>query len=231
MSQGDLFLDGRTEEKQGLNYLGNTHGGLLNIGRYWYIFYHRQTNRHSYSRQACAERLERTPDGGFKQAEVTSCGLNGGPLRGKGRYEARIACNLWSKDGVNRYDGKHSRKRLFSQPYFTQSGKDREGDGDQYIANLRDGAVAGFKYFACKDICEICVELRGHAQGFFLVSATPDFEVSTACIPVELNAPEFQELRAACSLPNQVNPVYFKFQGTGSVDFRAFCFMCAPVSA
>ena len=58
----------------------------------------------SYSRQACAEKLVRNPDSSFQQAEVTSCGLNGGPLKGEGRYEARIACNLWSRDGVGRYD-------------------------------------------------------------------------------------------------------------------------------
>lgn len=91
---GDLYLDGNEDENHARNYLGNTHGGLLNIGDDWYIFYHRQTNRSSYARQACAEKLERTPDGGFRQAELTSCGLNGGPLNGKGRYEARIACNL-----------------------------------------------------------------------------------------------------------------------------------------
>ena len=72
VSQGDLFLDGNEDEAKALNYLGNTHGGLLNIREQWYIFYHRQTNRHSYSRQACAEKLERTPDGGFRQAECWS---------------------------------------------------------------------------------------------------------------------------------------------------------------
>lgn len=99
VDQGDLFLNGNEEESKALNYLGNTHGGMLNIGEAWYIFYHRQTNQHSYSRQACAERLEHPAPGVFKQAEVTSCGLNGGPLSGTGRYEARIACNLWSKNG------------------------------------------------------------------------------------------------------------------------------------
>lgn len=147
VSQGDLFLDGNEDERKGLNYLGNTHGGLLNIGEDWYIFYHRQTNRHSYSRQACAEKLVRSPDGSFRQAEVTSCGLNGGPLRGIGRYPAYIACNLWSRDGVGRYDCPSPRRAFAAHPYFTQTGKDREGNGDQYIANMRDGAVAGFKYF------------------------------------------------------------------------------------
>ena len=68
VDQGDLFLNGNTDESRALNYLGNTHGGMLNIGSDWYIFYHRQTNQHSYSRQACAEKLVRTADGRFLQA-------------------------------------------------------------------------------------------------------------------------------------------------------------------
>ena len=75
---GDLYMeDGTSDETRGTNYLGNTHGGMAELNGQWYIFYHRQTNQHSYSRQACAEPLKRTPDGGFQQAEVTSCGLNG----------------------------------------------------------------------------------------------------------------------------------------------------------
>ena len=73
---------------------------MLQIEDQWYIFYHRQTNRSSYARQACAEKLERRNDGGFQQAEITSCGLNQGALKGIGFYEARIACNLWSINGT-----------------------------------------------------------------------------------------------------------------------------------
>ena len=184
MSLGDLFLDGRVEEKAGVNYLGNTHGGMLNIGDDWYIFYHRQTNRHSYSRQACAEKLVRTRDGRFLQAEVTSCGLNGGPLAGRGRYEARIACNLWSKDGVGRYDGSNPRRRLKDHPYFTQTGADREGNGDQYIANMRDGAVAGFKYFQMGEACRLELEVSGSGGGVMQVSEPAAFRTVDASIPV-----------------------------------------------
>lgn len=221
VSQGDLFLDGRTEEKNGLNYLGNTHGGLLNIGEDWYVFYHRQTNRHSYSRQACAEKLEQNPDGSFRQAEVTSCGLNDGPLKGEGRYEARIACNLWSKDGVGRYDGPSPRRRLRDHPYFTQTGGDREGDGDQYIANLRPGAIAGFKYFAFKGLRSISAEVGGRGRGELLVSDTPDFRQIVACIPVD-PANSRQTADVTCTIPDGVRALYFRFEGTGSVDFYAF---------
>ena len=221
VSQGDLFMDGRTEEKGGLNYLGNTHGGMLKVGDQWYIFYHRQTNRHSYSRQACAEKLVRNPDGSFQQAEVTSCGLNGGPLKGEGRYEARIACNLWSRDGVGRYDGKSPKKRLEAHPYFTQTGRDREKDGDQYIANMRDGAVAGFKYFEITDADQLGLNLRGTASGVMQVSEKPDFSILNAEVKIELHDTAVW-YEGALSIQPGEKALYFRFQGTGAVDFIGF---------
>ena len=84
---GDLYMeDGTSDEARGTNYLGNTHGGMAELNGQWYIFYHRQTNQHSYSRQACAEPLKRTSDGGFQQAEVTSWGLNGRYRRIRSAY-------------------------------------------------------------------------------------------------------------------------------------------------
>ena len=220
VDQGDMFLDGNEDESKALNYLGNTHGGMLKIGDQWYIFYHRQTNRHSYSRQACAEKLVRNPDGSFQQAEVTSCGLNDGPLKGEGRYEARIACNLWSKDGVGRYDGSSPRKRLEAHPYFTQTGKDREDNGDQYIANMRDGAVAGFKYFQMDGPKTVLVELRGTASGSMKVSDSPDF-ANGAVIPVSLNNSTVT-VGGTLDVGAGRKALYFQFCGTGAVDFIAF---------
>lgn len=42
----------------------------------------------------CADELTMNPDGTFSQAEITSCGLNGGPLPAKHTYPAAIACCL-----------------------------------------------------------------------------------------------------------------------------------------
>lgn len=96
VSNSDIGANGNREA---LNYRGNTHGSVAQVNGKWYVFYHRQTNRHFFSRQACAEEI-RFDGERFYQAEVTSCGLNGGPLKDEGTYEARIACHLYSKYGT-----------------------------------------------------------------------------------------------------------------------------------
>lgn len=218
VDQGDLYLNGNTDEAHAMNYLGNTHGGMVQLNGDWYIFYHRQTNRHSYSRQACAERLVRTPDGGFRQAEVTSCGLNSGPLQGKGEYPARIACCLWGKEGTVRYDRKFDRDR---HPYFTQDKKDGDHSARQYIANMQDGSVAGFRYFDMKDAQYVRITLGGNASGTMEVSASPDFSVIAACVPVKTEGQETQ-VCAQLSIPDGVQPLWFRFTGEGRLNFYSF---------
>lgn len=222
VSIGDIFINGITDEKQALNYLGNTHGSIIEVKGQWYVFYHRQTNRHSYSRQACAELLERKIDGGFKQAEITSCGLNGGALKGTGRYEARIACNLRSKKGVGRYDAHFAKLLYYDHPYFTQDGEDREDNPNQYIANMRDGAVAGFKYFDIKHLEKIAIEVRGKCKGKMAISTTPDFLNVICKIPVSLNGYGAKRCENKCKVSEGKQGLYFKFTGKGTLDFIAF---------
>lgn len=223
VSIGDMFLNGKWVEKKGTNYLGNTHGGLLNIKDDWYIFYHRHTNRHSYSRQACAERLHITEDKTFKQAEVTSCGLNNGPLCGVGRYEARIACNLWSKRGVARYDSRNLFIKLRRHPYFTQTGKDRMDNPDQYIANMRDGAVCGFKYFDFKELSKIEIEISGKFKGKMIVSTDPNFNgLNNATFKFENISGKKINITADIKVLEGVYPLYFKCEGKGSLNFHSF---------
>ena len=219
---GDLGIDGNENENNARNYLGNTHGGMAFLNGSWYIFYHRQTNQNSYARQACAEKLERNSDGSFRQAELTSCGLNQGPLVGMGRYSARIACNLWSGKGTGRYDGKSPKKRLKHHPYFTQTGTDREKDGDQYIANMQNGAVAGFKYFDMQGADTILIEIRGTAEGKMQVSDTSDF--SHLCCEADISAMknEHRVLSAKLNIEKGKRALYFRFEGKGVIDFLSF---------
>ncbi len=215
---GDLFLHGNEDETKAANYLGNTHGGMVELNGQWYIFYHRHTNRHSYSRQACAQPLIRTPDGGFQQAEITSCGLNGEPLQGRGRFEARIACNLWSREGTARYDRRFPKKR---HPYLTQNGKDESPDAVQYITNMRDGSVAGFKYFLIEKLERICVTYAGCCDGVMQISAFAHFERIAAQIKVKTQGLSMNAF-SAIQFDDGVTALYFRYLGKGALDFYSF---------
>ena len=207
--------------KTPLNYTGNTHGGMVELNGQWYIFYHRQTNRVKCARQGCAEPITILPDGSIPQVEVTSCGLNGGPLASKGTYEARIACNLSGKDGVCKSDDAKKLDKKGLLPYFTQSGEDREKNGDQYIANLRDGAWCGFKYFAFDGSeTKLTVTVRGTGEGA-LCFGTDREHLNAAKVHVS-PAADWTSFDAPISLPKGVHALYVSFSGSGALDFYNF---------
>ncbi len=212
VSNGDVGIEGR-QCRQAVNYMGNNHGGLVRIGGQWYIFYHRHTNRSSYSRQACAERIEMNKDGLFLQAEMTSCGLNNAPLRGEGYYPAYIACRLYSKDGAC-----FSEAAGEDAPFFTQRGKDRESGEEQFIANLQDGSVAGFKYFDLRKTREIGILVRGNAEGKMTVT---DGKTVLACADVFVSGQE-KEFSVPLAGTGEKIPLYFCFTGKGAADLIGF---------
>lgn len=226
VSIGDIGYQGRSA-KDAVNYTGNTHGGMVQVNGQWYIFYHRQTNKQKCARQGCAEPVTILPDGRIPQVEITSCGLNDGPLAGRGTYEARIACHLTSAQGTFAYLKTHEKDKKNLHPYFTQSGEDREENPDQYIANMRDGSTAGFKYFRFDGpdvLKEISVSIRGTGSGNMEVRT--DLNVAPiAEIPI---MPSSDWKECAAPVTGKVTgdfPLYFTYRGSGAADFMSLTFI------
>ena len=227
VDMGDVFLNGRTA-KDAVNCLGNTHGGIECIDGQWYVFYHRQTNRTDFSRQGCAEKIYIQSDGSIPQAEVTSCGLNPGPLRGKGNYPARIACHV-TRHGHNVWSTLSSMGEEY--PYFTQDLKDMDFSDKaqeqenrlpvQYVHNIKDGSVIGYKYFDFYETTRITVKVRGSACGRFEISTQPSGR-PLGKIDIKINSPEWQELTGEAAIPKGVYGLYFNFHGSGSIDLVTF---------
>lgn len=216
VSNGDIGLNG---VQDAVNYTGNTHGGLAEVNGQWYVFYHRHTNRHRQSRQGCAEEIEILSDGSIPQVEMTSCGLNGGPLAARGTHMAYTACNLSAAVGT--YGYQQNKPEPDGHPYFIQSGADREQDGDQYIANLRDGAWTGFKYFAFDgDETVLQVRTRGTADGVLTVSTRRG---GLALAEIEIRpSEEWTAFSAPLKAESGKAALYFRFGGQGAVDFLSF---------
>jgi hypothetical protein len=103
-------------------------------------------------------------------------------------------------------------------PKITQDGK----DGDEeigYIANMRDGAVAGFKYFDCKGVSSLTVKVRG-GQGSFEVMTAWDGE-PLGSIEIK-SSNEWKSYSAPLSIPDGVQALYFKYLGTGRASLASF---------
>jgi hypothetical protein len=202
-------------------YGGNNHGSIVQIGDNWYIFYHRHTNGTNYSRQACAERIKVLEDGSIPQVELTSCGLNGGPLVGKGEYATYIACNLFT-DKPNQYTGGMGGNGFWldsKHPRIMQDGR----DGDEeigYVFNLTESATMGFKYFEFKNSRLTSIKVRGYARGFFEVKTKWDGEV-LGTIPVGHNA-EWWVVDCDIPLPDGVHALYFTYRGPGFCGMASF---------
>lgn len=213
VSNADIGANGNTEA---LNYRGNTHGSVAFVNGKWYVFYHRQTNRHFFSRQACAEEIYFDGEA-FHQAEVTSCGLNGGPLKDEGTYEARIACHLYSKNGTTESLAEQQDE---NHPAFTQDGPDRESDPNQYINNMCDGATAGYRYFMFEKAAKIAVSTRGTGTGKLVVK---DERFGKVVATIQVQPSENWEcFEAPIAIETGKHPLYFTYEGEGAIDFMSF---------
>ncbi|MGT2711892.1 family 43 glycosylhydrolase [Streptococcus oriscaviae] len=216
ISNCDYGLSGSVKYK---NYAGNTHGSIVCVNDQWYVFYHRQTNGHTYSRQACAEKLERTKSGHFLQAELTSCGLNDGVLSGNGIYNCSIACHLWSKEGAIYYHAEKDYKKG-NHPYFTQKEEDGSTVETQYIANIQDETVVGYKYFDLSKTKEIGIKLDGNGEGKIVLSYDEEFGQEAILGEIEVVATD-EKLWFTSVLHTSGSvhsALYLKYMGSGDVN-------------
>ena len=221
ISNIDVGFEGNTEPK---NHGGNDHGGMVKIGEQWYIFYHRPTNQTMYSRQGSAEPITIAADGSIKQVEMTSCGLNGGPLLGEGTYTSGIVCNIFSKNSkdVNLADMRESIEMEKMMPYLTQDGEDRECEPGTYVTNISDGSTLGFKYFQIEKLDKISITTRGEMRGRVFVHVDRDAQpVAVICIEPSKEWTSFET--DECSLDaNEKCPLYFRFDIEGMGSMKEF---------
>ena len=225
ISNIDKGISSYKNADQPMGYRDNNHGGFACINGHYYQFYHRHTNNYSFSRQACLEPIEISADGSIPQVEMTSCGPNGGPLPGKGYYPAYIACNVYRPETIAVGGGYPGVKKNPGNPYITQEGK----DGDQlpgYVENLMDGALVGFKYFACENTwisripirgrfpengcLEIALSPYGPAVGRIKVGDTYTFRDQWAWYETDIPIPDGKQA------------IYFRMKGPGRISLGGF---------
>lgn len=220
VSNTDIGIDTYKQADVPAMYGANNHGSIIEINGEWYVFYHRHTNGTWFSRQGCAEKLIVREDGLFDQVEITSCGLNGAPLKGEGYYPSYIACHMYT-DVPAVYVG-DSDKPEFTNGSFPKIVK--EGwDGDQnegYVTNLRDNYTCGYKYFDLSKTTGITITTRGYAYGSMEISTEFQGKV-VKTIPLHYSN-LWTDYEVELELPEGANALYFTYRGDGSASFKGF---------
>lgn len=217
VSNGDIGLNGRTTA---VNMTGNNHGGLVEINGQWYIFYHRQTHATESSRQGCAEKITILPDGSIPQVEITSCGLNDGPLVGKGAYSAAYVCHLTGGQQLGKMIFGQDRKSV--QPYIYEEREDLH-----YIANVTDGTVFGWKYFSFEELNRVTLTVRGKAAGKLEIY---DCDPESGALPIgstgfSTEGDGWAELPVELAAPlNGTHPLYVRCCAEGRLEVLQVCF-------
>ena len=206
VSNGDIGLNGRKTEDR-LNITGTTHGGIECINGQWYVFYHRLTHKSDYSRQGCAEPIFFDEQGNIAQVEMTSCGLNNGPLKGSGIYPSVICCNLTN----GHMPHSSNKKQTMCIPYIGS------GEGRQYIRDISDHTLIGYKYFAFDHLKQITLIIKGTGNGILTAYGSLDGHPvgSTAVHPSE----DWVETVIEITEMTGIKPLYLCYQGEGMIDF------------
>jgi len=211
VSNSDINISSYKPADMPAAYGANNHGSFELINGQYYIFYHRHTNGNWFSRQGCAEKLTLQADGSFPQVEITSCGLNGGPLQAKGEYPAYIACNIFNAKKSSIYVGPEQAK-------ITQDGRD--GDEDLgYIVGITDSTTIGFKYFDFKNVKKLSLIVRGYMHGGFEVRSQLEGPLLGF---IKCESANFWEARSAeIDFPDGPAALYLTWTGGGNAQLKS----------
>ena len=216
-------------EEKGENQIqimwGNNHGGIEQIDGQWYVFYHRPTNKTQFSRQGCAEKLTILENGKIVQAEMTSQGLNGKPLEANGAFPASIACILHGKE-----EPEIARITSNDQPYVTQDREDVSPEEvkqlgtapRQFLTEIKDESVIGYKYFHFKNLQKVSVKIRGYATGILFVKIKEKEKL--LCKISVMPSEDWTIYSAHAFCEEETGTLEFTYEGSGKLDMLEISF-------
>lgn len=134
---------------------GNTHGGICEIDGQWWVFYHRQTGKNEYSRQAMVApiniEIEEGPGGKvfISEGEYNSEGFTTQGLNPFDKTPAGLACYHVGPQEV--YTDGYLETRPYIKPtYFdpmSTQGPFNQKEPFCPVTNITSGSVIGYKYF------------------------------------------------------------------------------------
>lgn len=164
LTYGGTIIDGRGRETNeagqpiaSATVTGNTHGSICEVNGQWYVFYHRQTGKNEYARQAMVAPINLSVEEGvggkvyISEGEYTSEGFALEGLDPTERHSAGIACwHTGPKVAIHGWP----EKQLFGSYVAPSYGTEDRFEAPYALRNNTnavvyntDGSIVGYKYF------------------------------------------------------------------------------------
>jgi len=201
---------------------GNNHGSVMNVNGTWYVFYHRQTGRDEYARQAMLEPID------------VCLGRDGKLYLGRITYkdgEPVAACPVEMTSQDPQVNGLDARKwistgyacHLTGGAYICPVYEKRD-DISAPVAGITDGVTAGYRYLQFGNNAPGTVTLRMTADGPVRVSVRLDAwdGRQIASFTAEKGRTEYTSPVAPGILGRHA--VYFRFDAPDGAKAEMDCF-------
>lgn len=161
---GGTIIDARGRERDeagnpiaSATVTGNTHGGIVEVNGQWYLFYHRQSGKNEFARQAMVApievKVEEGPGGKvfISEGEYTSEGFSLEGLDPTERHSAGLACwHTGPKVAVHGWPEKQLYGSYVAPSYGTDDRFDAPyalHNNTNWVVYNTDGSIVGYKYF------------------------------------------------------------------------------------
>jgi len=162
---------------------GNIHGGLVQIGKKWFVTYHRMTNNTIFSRRTCVEPISISAGGSIPEVRMTSSGFSDS-LNPRVSTPADTACILTGGAFITEFDpstraivGIKSGSQVGYRDFYF--GNSKRSEAKSLTLEFRPGGAGG--------TVEVWFEPRGKAQqlaGSSQISAGRSVLWREATVPV-----------------------------------------------
>ncbi len=204
---------------------GNNHGSVMEVNGQWYVFYHRQTGRDEYSRQAMLEPVDTAQgkdgrvwigkidyrDGepvSCRPVEMTSQGPQVNGIDARQWISAGYACHLHG-----------GRETAWIAPVY-----DRREDVSAPVENITDGTAVGFRYLQFGPNTPKTVTLKMAAEEETTVSVRLDARGGKEIARIETSGGEKELSVPLTGSAVGKHAVYFVFSTKGKARMDCFTF-------
>ena len=147
---------------------------------------------------------------------MTSCGLNPGPLKAEGLYDAAVCCHMTCPETMDHIN--------YEDPVNQRITRIVEERNEMFLTDIMDGTVVGYKYFDYAAPDSLLLELRGDFRGEVQISADEQGTQMLGRVPLQICTDTWRLAEGVLAPYTGQAALFLRFTGEGRLQFKAFGF-------